>query len=64
MIGLKRGTVKLLPHDPQWVQLFAAELRLLQETFDDIIIAIEHVGSTAISGLSAKPIIDINLNPA
>jgi GrpB-like predicted nucleotidyltransferase (UPF0157 family) len=61
MIGLKRGTVKLVPHNPKWAELFEEEKQLLIKTFGDTILAIEHIGSTAIPGIPAKPIIDINV---
>ena len=61
MIGLKRGTVKLLHHNPIWAQLFEEERILLEDTFGDMILSIEHVGSTSIPGILAKPIIDINI---
>jgi len=61
MIGLKRGTVKLVPHNPKWAEIFEKGKQLLKNTFGDTIIAIEHVGSTAIPGIPAKPIIDINV---
>src|SRR4030042_5400238 len=61
MIGLKRGTVKLVPHNSRWAELFEEEKHLLKKTFGDSIIAIEHIGSTAIPGIPAKPIIDINI---
>ena len=60
-LGLKRGTVKLLPHDSEWAEIFAREKQLLKKTFGNTIIAIEHVGSTAIPGIPAKPIIDMNI---
>ncbi|MDP2860788.1 MAG: GrpB family protein [bacterium] len=61
MIGLKRGTVKLVPHNPKWSELFEQEKQLLKNTFGDIIIAIEHIGSTAIPGIPTKPIIDMDI---
>lgn len=61
MIGLKRGAVKLLHHNHKWAELFEKERKLLKKTFGDAIIAIEHVGSTAIPGIPAKPIIDMNI---
>lgn len=61
MIGLKRGTVKLFPYNPIWIQLFEEERRLLEDTFGGTIVSIEHVGSTSIPGIPAKPIIDINI---
>jgi GrpB-like predicted nucleotidyltransferase (UPF0157 family)/broad-specificity NMP kinase len=61
MIGLKRGTVKLASHNPKWKELFKEEKRLLKRTFGDVVIAIEHIGSTAIPGIPAKPIIDMDV---
>jgi GrpB-like predicted nucleotidyltransferase (UPF0157 family) len=61
MLGLKRGTVKLSQHHDEWARLFEKEKQLLLKTFGDHIITIEHVGSTAIPGVPAKPLIDINI---
>ena len=59
MIGLKRGTVELLPHDPQWKNAANETIILLKSLLQDVSIDIQHVGSTAIQNISAKPIIDI-----
>ena len=59
-LGLRRGTVRLEEYNPEWADLFDQEKKLLRKTFGDKIIAIEHIGSTAIPGIPAKPIIDIN----
>lgn len=61
MLGLKRGTVKLREHHEEWARLFVAEKKLLKKTLNNNVVAIEHVGSTAISGVPAKPIIDIRI---
>ena len=58
-VGLKRGTVHLQPYDPKWSVEFEQEKQKLLEMLGNRIIAIEHIGSTAVSGLSAKPIIDM-----
>lgn len=58
-IGLKRGTVKVVDYNPNWAQEFEAEKQRLIDTFGDKIVAVEHIGSTSILGLAAKPIIDI-----
>jgi GrpB-like predicted nucleotidyltransferase (UPF0157 family) len=60
-LGLKRGTVKLVSHNPDWQKLFEEERKLLMDAFGDAIIAIEHVGSTAIPGIPAKAILDMNV---
>lgn len=59
MLGLPKGIVWLLPHTELWHQLFAEEEARLRAAIGAQAVAIEHVGSTAICGLSAKPIIDI-----
>jgi GrpB-like predicted nucleotidyltransferase (UPF0157 family)/8-oxo-dGTP pyrophosphatase MutT (NUDIX family) len=50
---------KLIHYQPSWRDKFEAEKIRLEEIFGDKAIAIEHIGSTSIPGLSAKPIIDI-----
>lgn len=61
MIGLKRGTVKLVEHNPKWRLSFEKEAKKLRKVFGQDCIDIQHVGSTAILGILAKPIIDIAL---
>jgi GrpB-like predicted nucleotidyltransferase (UPF0157 family) len=51
--------VFLAAYDPLWPEEFRAEAERIQRVCDDLEIRIEHVGSTAVPGLSAKPIIDI-----
>ena len=52
--------VELVDYDPQWPLLFDEEAQRLRAVLDpSLIVGLEHFGSTAISGLSAKPIIDI-----
>jgi GrpB-like predicted nucleotidyltransferase (UPF0157 family) len=59
MLGLKKGTVELVPHTEQWHRLFAEESARLFDAVGGNVIAIEHIGSTSICGISAKPILDI-----
>ena len=61
MIGLKRGTVKLAEYIPEWEQNFEREAKKIKKIFGKEALLIEHVGSTAIPGILAKPIIDIAL---
>ena len=58
-IGLKRGTVRVVAHRAKWRQLFERERRALRERIGHLVVDIQHVGSTAVPGLDAKPIIDI-----
>ena len=58
-IGLKRGTVSVLQYQPSWKVAFDNEKQMLLKSLGDYILDIEHVGSTAVPGLAAKPIIDM-----
>jgi len=57
LLGLKRGTVALLPHQTDWERIAADTAVRLRSFFPDAEIA--HVGSTAIPHIAAKPIIDM-----
>ena len=54
-----RSRVELLPHDPSWRDWFAQEAERITSVLGDVVLRIEHVGSTAVPELLAKPIIDI-----
>lgn len=52
--------VSVVPYDPAWVGLFEEERERLRRLLPgELLLRIEHFGSTAVPGLSAKPIIDI-----
>lgn len=51
--------VVIVDYDPEWPKLYEIERKLIHGLLGDIIFAIEHVGSTAVPGLAAKPIVDI-----
>jgi GrpB-like predicted nucleotidyltransferase (UPF0157 family) len=55
------GPIDLADHDPAWPALFAREARRIAAALGDRALAIEHVGSTSVSGLAAKPIVDVLL---
>ncbi|MCL1848882.1 MAG: GrpB family protein [Clostridiales bacterium] len=59
VIGLKRGVVELADHDPEWESLAVQMIDRLRRIFGATAKDIQHVGSTAIEGMKAKPIIDI-----
>lgn len=61
MIGLKRGTVQLFTTELIWKKSFQKEKKKLQKLFGKDALDIQHVGSTAISKIFAKPIIDIGV---
>ena len=59
MTGLKRGTVKLLPYQEEWAENAKNTIALLRNILGDTAIDIQHIGSTAVPHIHAKPIIDI-----
>ncbi|MBR2024239.1 MAG: GrpB family protein [Clostridia bacterium] len=59
MIGLKRGTVELYDHQEEWDVEAKNTIQKLKSILGDVIISIDHVGSTSIPTIKAKPIIDI-----
>lgn len=59
MVGLERGTVKLEPYREEWVDLYNREVQRLKDIAGNRFLEFEHIGSTAIEGTPAKPIIDI-----
>ena len=61
MIGLRRGKVRLFLHHPRWKYLFEIEKKRILKKAGAFIIDIQHIGSTAVPGLSAKPIIDMSI---
>ena len=58
-IGLKSGTVKLSRYDADWALRFQGEALRLRQITGTSRYRLEHIGSTAIPGLDAKPIIDM-----
>ena len=59
MLGLKRGTVTLCPHEEEWERIAAETIAFLAPLFGDSVSGIQHVGSTSIRGIRAKPILDL-----
>jgi GrpB-like predicted nucleotidyltransferase (UPF0157 family) len=51
--------VELVEHDPGWAKLYEQEATKLSAIFDGAVVGIEHIGSTAVPHLCAKPIIDV-----
>ena len=59
MLGLKRGTVALFPHETEWEAEARRTAEKLNTILGGIAVDIQHVGSTAVKSICAKPIIDI-----
>ena len=59
MLGLKRGTVALYPHEKAWEMEAAKTIKTLWTILGDAAADIQHVGSTSVPAIRAKPIVDI-----
>jgi GrpB-like predicted nucleotidyltransferase (UPF0157 family) len=59
ILGVPRTDVRLVAHDPRWVEFYEIAANELRDCLGSRMTAVEHIGSTAIPGLEAKPIIDI-----
>ena len=58
---MRTKKVIVVPYDKAWKSAFEEIKREIELVIGDLIIGIEHVGSTSVEGLSAKPIIDIDV---
>ena len=57
----KVGPYKILEYDLTWPTLFASYAAILKEALGELAMSVEHIGSTSVVGLAAKPIIDIDI---
>ena len=57
--GVEKARIKLLDYDPDWPKKFQTHAGRIIEALGDSALRTEHIGSTSVPGLAAKPIIDI-----
>jgi GrpB-like predicted nucleotidyltransferase (UPF0157 family) len=62
-LGLEKGVLHVAPPNPEWPAAFLAEERRIRSFLGGRPLIIEHVGSTAVPGLWAKPILDMMASP-
>src|SRR5215469_5718611 len=55
------GPIQIDEYDPEWPRLFEREAKRIRATLGDRVLLLEHVGSTSVPGLAAKPRIDLLL---
>jgi NAD-dependent deacetylase len=58
---LRQPPLEVVTYDPSWPQRYAEESVRIQGTLGSSALELEHMGSTAVSGLAAKPVIDISV---
>ncbi|MFI9405121.1 GrpB family protein [Nocardia sp. NPDC052316] len=60
--GVEKRDIRIVDYDPAWPQRFAAEHARIARALGLTARRIDHIGSTSVPGLAAKPIIDIDLS--
>lgn len=55
------SSIRIVPYDKKWEKEFLLLSEVLKNTLRDLVLSIEHVGSTSVKGLGAKPIIDLDI---
>src|SRR5215467_15208780 len=63
-LRMLKKKILLLEYSPEWPALFRREAERVRMTLGERVLQLEHVGSTAVPGLAAKPIIDMALEVA
>ena len=63
-MSASEARLRIVPYDPKWPAAFQAEALRLRQALGTLAVRIEHNGSTAVPGLAAKPIIDIQVSVA
>ncbi len=54
-----RETIVLAPHDPRWLSDAAEECRRIELACRPLLVRVDHIGSTSVPGLIAKPVLDL-----
>lgn len=62
--GREQREIVMVEHDPRWATRYESERSRIVAALGDRVLRIDHIGSTSVSGLAAKPIIDIDLSVA
>lgn len=58
-LGLRLDLVALRGHDDRWPKVVEHHAEVLRRVVPDLVVRVEHVGSTAVPGLAAKPVVDM-----
>ena len=60
--GAEKRAVNIKPYSPAWPATFEEHRRRIQQALGSVACRVDHIGSTAVPGLAAKPIIDIQIS--
>ena len=57
--GVERRTLELAAYDPRWPEAYADHEQRIRAALGPVAVQVEHIGSTSVPGLAAKPIVDV-----
>lgn len=57
--GVEKREITIVDYDDEWPRKFAAQAAIIRNALGENAVRVEHIGSTSVPGLAAKPIIDI-----
>ena len=57
--GIEKRALFLASYDPQWAEAYAEQKRRIRAALGPTAVQVEHIGSTSVPGLAAKPIVDV-----
>ncbi len=60
--GQERRAISIVPYDATWPEAFENQRRRIVEALGALAVRVDHIGSTAVEGLPAKPIVDIDVS--
>lgn len=60
--GMERREIRIVDHDPAWAERFERERERIAAALGQVARRIDHIGSTAVPGLAAKAIVDIQVS--
>jgi GrpB-like predicted nucleotidyltransferase (UPF0157 family) len=61
--GVERREVRVVDYDPGWPRKFETHAKRIADALGRVALRVEHIGSTSVPGLAAKPIVDILVVP-
>ena len=59
MLGVEHNLVRLSEHSPVWAELYREEEQRIKDAAGEYIVDLQHIGSTSIPGIKAKPVLDM-----
>ncbi len=59
--GIEKRDIRMVDYNPLWPEKYGKHAKIIRKALRDKILLLEHVGSTSVPGLAAKPIIDIDV---